>query len=189
MFERALKIGDVANIPITLAAYVGAGLYVKDWLSDQRVGISWQVVLIMAVVLIGLASVALQFIGLIWPTWRWRSSTAVESPLEWYNGVLRWKEGRLKQVASKEFRNQEVPLDGIEYIDCSFDGVTFVYKGTGKTSISGNCVIHPRPDGKPNVRFHTDNLIVGTTVLILEGLQMLRDEAKRRIESIPLDRQ
>ena len=40
----------------------------------------------------------------------------VESPLERFNGVLRWREGRLKQVAGKQFTNQEVPLDGIEYI-------------------------------------------------------------------------
>ena len=117
------------------------------------------------------------------------SPNSIESPLENFNGVLRWREGRLKQVAGKEFVNQEVPLDGIEYIDCVFDGVTFVYNGTGKTGISGKSIIKAKPDGKPNIQFKTESPIVGSAFLIFQEMGFLREDAKRRIESIPLDRQ
>ena len=111
-----------------------------------------------------------------------------ESPLERFNGYLRWREGRLKQVAGREFRNQEVSLDGIEYIDCKFDGVTFVYNGNGKTGISSSIIL-AKPDGKPNAQFRTDNPVVGSSALIFEALGFFREDAKRRIESVPLDRQ
>jgi hypothetical protein len=117
------------------------------------------------------------------------SPNFVSSPLERFNGVLRWREGRLKQVAGKQFTNQEVPLDGIEYIDCVFDGVTFVYNGTGKTAISGKSIITAKPDGKPNFQLKTESPLVGSVALIFQELGLLREDARRRIESIPLDRQ
>ena len=115
-------------------------------------------------------------------------SQVLESPLEMHDGIVRWREGRLRQVSAQEFRHQEVRLDGMHYIDCVFDGVTFVYSGTAKTEIS-NGIIRADPQGRPNMQFRADNLIVATTVLILQELGLMRPDARRRIESPPVDRQ
>jgi hypothetical protein len=42
----------------------------------------------------------------------------------------------LRVIAQQEFRNQLVPLDGIEYVGCTFRTVTFVYNGIAPFAIT-----------------------------------------------------
>jgi hypothetical protein len=35
-----------------------------------------------------------------------------------------------KIVTSEKFRNEKIPLDGVEYTDCDFENVTFIFEGT-----------------------------------------------------------
>ena len=44
-------------------------------------------------------------------------------------GTLKTFIAKKEQVHNKTFENQEVPLDGKAFTHCTFDNVTFVYKG------------------------------------------------------------
>ena len=44
-----------------------------------------------------------------------------------------WKTYHYQEIWNRTFSNETVPLDGIAYNKCTFDNVTFVYKGTAPT--------------------------------------------------------
>lgn len=46
----------------------------------------------------------------------------------------------LERVRGRYFSNQQVPLDGYEYTDCTFDNVSFIYDGITPISFSHNTV-------------------------------------------------
>lgn len=48
----------------------------------------------------------------------------------------------LVSIYAKKFRNEAVPLDGFEYVECTFTNVTFVFNGTQRFSITGKTEIH-----------------------------------------------
>jgi hypothetical protein len=64
MFDRLLKLGDFANIPVTLIAYIGGALWPKTWLANQGVSVNWQITLTIAVLLLGLFALTLQYFSL-----------------------------------------------------------------------------------------------------------------------------
>jgi hypothetical protein len=64
MFDRLLKVGEFANIPVTFVAYIGGALWLKDRLASQGVGMNWQVALPTSVILLGLFALTLQFLSL-----------------------------------------------------------------------------------------------------------------------------
>lgn len=69
-------------------------------------------------------------------------------------------------VINQSFENQTVPLDGYSYNDCTFKNVTFTYNGTTAPQISGSSFDH--------VLLHTDNPAVVGTMVVAEGIGMLR---------------
>lgn len=91
---------------------------------------------------------------------------SADSPLVFRKGMLAWRNSRTRQVANKEFVNQEVPLDGIEYIDCKFDRVTFVYNGLAPSGISGLSGVTYDEKGRPTARCKSTNPIVNNAGLI-----------------------
>jgi hypothetical protein len=79
-------------------------------------------------------------------------------------GVVYNNDTKLKRVAHRVFKNEVVPLDGMEYIDCTFENITFYYNGTTRISL-----VSPNITSGP--RFRTDNKsIVATLALIFHGL-------------------
>lgn len=174
------------GVQIYIALLTTAGLYVAYVSSPATATISISTIMTMqhlgwTMIAVGIVLTAINTVL------KRASRNNYQSPLELFNGVLRWREGRLKQVANQTFKNQEVRVDGIEFIDCIFDGVTFVYEGTGKVAMSGS-MMKADANGKPNCLFRTSHPIVGATSLLLEGMQFFREGTKRRIETLPLDR-
>ena len=53
-----------------------------------------------------------------------------------------WENETLKQISNRTFQGQTVVLDGYEYINCTFDDVTFVYNGTAPTRMTQSKIIH-----------------------------------------------
>jgi len=79
-------------------------------------------------------------------------------------GVIYNNDTKLKRVAHRVFKNEVVPLDGMEYIDCTFENITFYYNGTTRISL-----VSPNITGGP--RFRTDNKsIVATLAFLFHGL-------------------
>jgi hypothetical protein len=54
------------------------------------------------------------------------------------NGSLGWESYVPNRIVGQRFDNQEILLDGNEYIDCEFHAVTFVYNGTTPLRMSKN---------------------------------------------------
>jgi len=70
----------------------------------------------------------------------------------------------LVQVWQKEFKNQTVPLDGLEYVECIFENVTFEYEGKGPTRFTNSKIIGQQ------TRIHTHNPVVAQTMTLVTGL-------------------
>ena len=65
----------------------------------------------------------------------------------------------LTQIRGAIFVNEKVDVDGKEFIDCTFNHVTFVYNGTAPFGMSHNTIIKP-------IQFSTDSdSVAGATVL------------------------
>jgi len=71
----------------------------------------------------------------------------------------------LKRVYHQIFANQTVPLAGYDYIDSTFDGVTFYYDGTGGVMIDNGRFV--RRPGQPVFRVASKNKIVTETLKII----------------------
>jgi hypothetical protein len=88
--------------------------------------------------------------------------------IEWWltsaRGFVYNNDTKLGRVSRRTFKNEVVPLDGVEYIDCTFENVTFYYNGTTRISlVSPNITTGPR--------FRTDNKsVVATLAFIFHGL-------------------
>jgi hypothetical protein len=76
----------------------------------------------------------------------------VASHLDWVKNLY-W-DRPLIQVWQKEFKNQTVTLDGYEYVECSFENVTFQYEGTGPTRLTLSKITGA-------TRLSTHNLVAG----------------------------
>lgn len=57
---------------------------------------------------------------------------------------------KLERVSNREFVNERVPLDGFEYVGCTFRKVTFVYNGTAPIGFNGNKF-------EPGYQFYTES--------------------------------
>jgi hypothetical protein len=74
---------------------------------------------------------------------------------------------QLKNVFRVHFKNETVLLDGCDFIECTFDNVTFKYDGTKPYRLT---------NAKGNSRkLTTDNKVVGQTVLLLRDLKVVTD--------------
>jgi hypothetical protein len=88
-----------------------------------------------------------------------------------------------QRIRSRVFRNQEVPLDGVEYSNCTFENVTFVYGGTGPTGLLNNTI-------RGTISLRLGSAPVAGTAAVLAGLRLLRsdvpllDEKGKPLENI-----
>jgi hypothetical protein len=60
--ERVLQVGDLANIPVTIAVYLAGAGWLYNWAESQKMSTHWEVVLVGIVLLLGAGSVALQIV-------------------------------------------------------------------------------------------------------------------------------
>jgi hypothetical protein len=74
-----------------------------------------------------------------------------------------------KVVTHQKFKNETVPLDGIEYIDCDFENVTFVFQGTTPVYLKNN-----RLTG--SIWVQSGNGSVTSTAALLKGLGWLKPD-------------
>jgi hypothetical protein len=72
---------------------------------------------------------------------------------------------QLKNVFRVEYKNETVLLDGCDFIECTFDNVTFKYNGTKPYRLT-------RAKGNSK-KLSTDNKVVGQTILLLKDLGVL----------------
>ncbi|HEV8415588.1 MAG TPA: hypothetical protein VGQ49_18510 [Bryobacteraceae bacterium] len=70
----------------------------------------------------------------------------------------------------QSFKNKEVPLDGIAYVECTFENVTFVYNAKRPYQLIGN-----RFQGTNNLR--SDSKGVVATIGLLKGLGLTNPNA------------
>jgi hypothetical protein len=70
---------------------------------------------------------------------------------------------KTKQIRGQTFKHETVPLDGIEYVNCTFVGVTFEYQGTGVTRLT-NCIL--RFDAHSDVKVLSSNPVVKQTLYL-----------------------
>lgn len=69
-------------------------------------------------------------------------------------------------VEGRSFRNEEVPLDGRKYVNCTFENVTFVFEGQGAFGFDNSRFVRLL---SPQLR--TRNQIIGATVQLLQMIQ------------------
>jgi hypothetical protein len=80
---------------------------------------------------------------------------------------------RLEKVEGKHYVRETVPLDGIEYINSTFEDVTFKYEGSGPTRMTNvQFTTHEVPGAVVNL-LTTNNRIVAMTETILANLNQV----------------
>ena len=72
-------------------------------------------------------------------------------------------------VRNRDFRNQEVPLDGVRYENCKFFNVTFQFNGTRPFELVNDSISGP-------IEVGSKNAVVDATVLLLYGFNILKPE-------------
>jgi hypothetical protein len=86
---------------------------------------------------------------------------------------------KIKQIWNQSFKNETVLLDGIEYIRCTFDGVTFRYEGKGPTRLT-DCNLVRKPGGQ--VSLLSNNPAIKQTFFIMSALNPVRGSNAPEIE-------
>jgi|ERR1700730_9799 len=90
---------------------------------------------------------------------------------------------KITQVFHKTFANQTVPLDNLEYVDCLFDNVTFMYEGKGIARMFACRFAQPT-----KIMLKSNNNAVSQAILImtaLSGAMGGKMPDTLRIDSIP----
>ena len=80
--------------------------------------------------------------------------------------VSRWNNFKYTTIYGRTFSNESVPLDGMYFVNCSFQNVTFEYNGSGPFQIAGTVTMGG------TLRVHSPDPRVGT------GLNLARIIAK-----------
>jgi hypothetical protein len=81
-----------------------------------------------------------------------------------------WDHAELKRVFGQNFANETVPLDGCEYIYCTFENVTFDYEGTAPSRLENNKLISPPNSAEGHLSVVSKNRIVNQTLLLMGTL-------------------
>jgi len=85
--------------------------------------------------------------------------------VSWYQARCRaWDARKLTPIARQQLSSQNIPLDGYEYIECTFDGVVFHYEGKAPTPIK-NCYFTKSPSS-----LISSNPVVRQTIVIMAVL-------------------
>ena len=80
-----------------------------------------------------------------------------------------WQGYPLKRVEHQHFKNETVTLDGNEYIDVTFDNVTFMYNGKAPTRLNGVHFVLVSP-GELAGKISSDNPVVVQTLKIAAAI-------------------
>jgi hypothetical protein len=83
-----------------------------------------------------------------------------------------WENKPLRQVWNKTFSGETVPLDNYEYVNSTFDNVTFAYEGTAPTRITNSFIRNPEP-GQRAARVVSHNPAVNQTMMLMILLDQL----------------
>jgi hypothetical protein len=86
----------------------------------------------------------------------------------------------LEPVVNKEFRNQEVELDGKNFVDCRFINVTYRYNGTMPVQMS-DCTL---PGGPREYILQTDNPLIMVTHELVNALRASVGEKGTTIKNL-----
>ena len=79
--------------------------------------------------------------------------------------VLSFSDASLKQIYHQPFKNETVDLDGFDYVDCTFDNVTFRYNGTAPSRMTDSHFINMKEGSV--IRVESKNPIVKNTIVIM----------------------
>ena len=82
---------------------------------------------------------------------------------DWLGRDERWKAYPKKKVEGRTFLQETVPLDGFEYVNCTFNQVTFLINATAPYEFAGNTVVNGP------VHIKTENARIGAVVLFLKN--------------------
>jgi hypothetical protein len=83
--------------------------------------------------------------------------------------VANWDSYPLKRVEHRHFQNETVALDGNEYIDVTFENVSFMYHGKAPTRLNGIGFVLVKP-GELAGAISTDNPEVAQTLSIVTAV-------------------
>ena len=86
-----------------------------------------------------------------------------------YGGA--WYRKPLTQVRDRTFKGRTIQLDGYDYINCTFEDVTFEYEGTAPTRFTGKYIV--RPGSWKDVTLRSNNPVVKQTMLITMQLNKI----------------
>lgn len=81
--------------------------------------------------------------------------------------------GGFKEIANQHFENQDVLLDGYQYMACKFTNVTFVYNGGKAGGFDTNCIVK-------NPSFKTGDPQMGQMLAFLHNLRLMREDSVAR---------
>lgn len=81
--------------------------------------------------------------------------------------------GGFKEVANQHFQNQDILLDGHQYIACQFTNVTFVYNGGKSGGFDTSCIVK-------NPAFRTGDPKMGQMLAFLHNLRLMREDSVGR---------
>jgi hypothetical protein len=80
-------------------------------------------------------------------------------------------------ILNRMFTNEDVQLDGYEYVNCTFENVTFYYNGTAASRMT-NITFSPNS----TIRLMTKNPIIQQTMIIMDTLQKATGTGGPRFE-------
>src|ERR1700722_13782538 len=157
-WDRIDKIGNRAQIPLTLVGYIGwaVALWPKNVsIVGNPKDLNFWAVTAMLFLLLGLLQAAVQ----IWPLPR-HDGSPTKSPLRLLpNGMLTWQPTKIVQIANKSYSNATVYLDNMTFINCQFEHTTFVYEGTGPFNMI-DCQLVRKDQNEVNFVLRSGNPIV-----------------------------
>jgi hypothetical protein len=81
-----------------------------------------------------------------------------------------WAHYEFKRIEHQQFVNETVTLDGNEFVDVSFENVTFMYHGTAPMNFISTTFV-PATTGKLQARLGSDNPVVMQTLMIANAMQ------------------
>jgi hypothetical protein len=89
-----------------------------------------------------------------------------------YNPDRVWNDNApLKQVNNRNFRNETLQIDGVRFFNCSFDHVTFSWRGTGRFDFVESRFLYGL-DGKPTNSILSKNLVVNLAFALFNNMLM-----------------
>lgn len=142
--------------PSTWALVVGIAAAYRDWIWNDYGMLG---VLFVGLVGAALASLAFALVGIGFRAWRRSQLPKHKIENQPASPYAQDWDKPLEKRFRVHFKNETVLIDGLEFIDCSFENVTFKYQGTRPFRFTGKNTGNSR-------RITTDDKIVGQTLTL-----------------------